>query len=120
MHKYNLGFLSDEQIFSHVKETVEKYRYHINLAEFNKNLIDPIKLTFDSKIYNQTIRQTIEANAYARLTRLIQIISDIFIRIFLNLQEMAGKSQKMEKTADLMLQTMPNISFAKLKTNTIQ
>ncbi|MDE7391083.1 MAG: Eco47II family restriction endonuclease, partial [Treponemataceae bacterium] len=43
MRKYGLGFVTDEQIFSHVRETVEKYRYHIDLREFNKNLIDPIK-----------------------------------------------------------------------------
>ena len=49
MQNYNLGFVTNGQIFSHVKETVEKYRYNINLAEFNKNLIDPIKLTFGYK-----------------------------------------------------------------------
>lgn len=59
MRKYGLGFVTDEQIFSHVRETVEKYRYHIDLREFNKNLIDPIKLTFDASVYHQTIRQTI-------------------------------------------------------------
>lgn len=60
-NKYNLGFLSDEQIFNHVKETVSKYRYNIDLESFNKNLVDPIKLTFDSKVYNKTYKETIEA-----------------------------------------------------------
>ena len=60
MREYNLGFISDEDIFKHVKETVSKYRYHIDLNSFNSNIIDPIKLTFDSKIYNQTLKQTIE------------------------------------------------------------
>ena len=46
MKKYNLGFISDEDLFHHVKETVEKYRFKIDLKKFNKNLIDPIKLTF--------------------------------------------------------------------------
>ena len=69
MKKYNLGFVTDEQIFSHVKETVEKYRYHIDLSEFNKNLIDPIKLTFDSKVYNQTIQQTIEAECIRQIDK---------------------------------------------------
>ena len=69
MKKYNLGFVTDEQIFSHVKETVEKYRYHINLAEFNKNLIDPIKLTFDAKVYKQTIQQTIEAECIRQIDK---------------------------------------------------
>ena len=69
MHDYNLGFVTNEQIFSHVKETVEKYRYHINLNEFNKNLIDPIKLTFDSKVYNQSIQQTIEAECIRQIDK---------------------------------------------------
>ena len=58
---YNLGYISDEDIFNHVKSTVLQYRRSINLKEFNKNIIDPIKLTFDSKIYGQTIAQTIES-----------------------------------------------------------
>jgi hypothetical protein len=42
---YGLSFISDKDLFDHTKETVEKYRFQINLAEFNKNLVDPIKLT---------------------------------------------------------------------------
>jgi len=60
MLKYDLGFISDEDLFSHVKETVEKYRFNIDLKKFNKNLIDPIKLTFDSKIYGKSLEETIE------------------------------------------------------------
>jgi len=60
MHPYNLGFISDEDLFLHVKETVEKYRFTIDLKAFNKNLIDPIKLTFDSKIYSKSLEETIE------------------------------------------------------------
>lgn len=60
MRKYQLGFISDENLFFHVKETVEKYRFKINLSQFNKNLIDPIKLTFDSKVYGRDIEHVIE------------------------------------------------------------
>jgi hypothetical protein len=49
---YRLSFISDKDLFDQTKETVEKYRFQINLTEFNKNLVDPIKLTFDSKVYN--------------------------------------------------------------------
>lgn len=45
--KYGLEFISDEDLFAHVKKTVDKYRFSINLKEFNKNLIDPIKLTYE-------------------------------------------------------------------------
>jgi len=60
VQRYNLSFISDENLFTHVKETVEKYRFGINLKTFNKNLIDPIKLTFDSKIYSKSLEETIE------------------------------------------------------------
>ena len=60
MSNYNLGFITNKDIHAHVKETVLKYRFHINLAKFNKNLVDPIKLTFDSKIYQRDINTVIE------------------------------------------------------------
>lgn len=69
MRKYNLGFISDEDIFNHVRSTVLQYRRSINLAEFNKNIIDPIKLTFDSKIYGQTMRQTIESECLRQIDK---------------------------------------------------
>ena len=58
---YKLSFISDENLYNHVKETVDKYRFTINLKKFNKNLIDPIKLTFDSKIYQKSIEEIIES-----------------------------------------------------------
>ena len=61
MRDYQLGFISNENIFNHVKETVELYRNHINLKEFNKNIIDPIKLTFDSKVYGKSLEEIIES-----------------------------------------------------------
>ncbi len=60
MRRYDLGFISDEEIYEHVKNTVKSYRREINLTRFNENVVDPIKLTFDSKIYGKTIQQTIE------------------------------------------------------------
>lgn len=69
MRQYNLGFISDEDIFNHVKNTVTQYRRSINLREFNKNIIDPIKLTFDSKIYGQTMRQTIESECIRQIDK---------------------------------------------------
>lgn len=53
MNKYNLGFISDEDIYNHVKTTVLQYRKNIDLKEFNKNIIDPIKMTFDANIYGE-------------------------------------------------------------------
>ena len=59
-HNYNLGFISNEDIYEHVKETVEAYRREITLEQFNEKITDPIKLTFDSKGYGKTIQQADE------------------------------------------------------------
>lgn len=69
MKQYNLGFISDKDIFEHVKATVHQYRRSINLAEFNKNLIDPIKMTFDSKIYGQTMQEAIQAECVRQIDK---------------------------------------------------
>ena len=60
MKKYNLSFITDENLFEHVKNTVLQHRSSINLTDFNKNIIDPIKLTFDSKVYGLDIKEIIE------------------------------------------------------------
>ena len=69
MNHYNLSFISDTALFNHVKQTVEKYRFSIYLDEFNKNIIDPIKLTFDAKVYNKSIAQVIEAEILRQLDK---------------------------------------------------
>jgi hypothetical protein len=69
MKTYHLGFISDEDIYRHVHDTVIRYRRSINLKEFNKNLIDPIKLTFDSKIYNQTMEETIKSECLRQIDK---------------------------------------------------
>jgi hypothetical protein len=60
MNRYKLDFISDEDIYNHVKKTVDLYRFDINLKKFNDNLIDPIKLTFDAKVYQKSIGFVIE------------------------------------------------------------
>ena len=69
MGKYNLGFISDEDLFAHVRATVMQYRRSINLKEFNQNIVDPIKLTFDAKIYGQTMQQTIESECIRQIDK---------------------------------------------------
>jgi len=69
MQNYNLDFISDKDLFKYVKETVEKYRFKIDLKRFNKNLIDPIKLTFDSKIYGNSIEETIESEIIRQMDK---------------------------------------------------
>ena len=69
MQNYNLSFITNQDLFNHVKETIEKYRFNIDLKEFNKNLIDPIKLTFDSKVYGKTIEQIIDAETIRQMDK---------------------------------------------------
>lgn len=69
MNDYRLGFISNETIFNHVKQTVELYRTYINLQEFNKNIIDPIKLTFDAKVYGKTLSEIIESESIRQIDK---------------------------------------------------
>lgn len=69
MKQYGLGFISDRDIYKHVRETVLQYRRSISLNDFNKNLIDPVKLTFDAKIYGQNLRQTIESECIRQIDK---------------------------------------------------
>ena len=66
---YGLSFIKSDDLFFHVKETIEKYRFKINLKEFNKNLVDPIKLTFDTKIYGKTIEEIIETESLRQIDK---------------------------------------------------
>lgn len=68
-HQYNLGFISDEAIYNHVKDTVLLYKTAINLENFNSNLIDPIKLTFDSKVYGKSFEEIIEAECIRQIDK---------------------------------------------------
>lgn len=69
MRNYNLGFISNENIFEHVKNTVLRYRVSINLKEFNQNIVDPIKLTFDAKIYGKSFREVIETECLRQIDK---------------------------------------------------
>lgn len=69
MRDYNLGFISNENIYEHVKLTVESYRREITLTQFNENIMDPIKLTFDSKVYGKSLRQSIEDECFRQIDK---------------------------------------------------
>lgn len=64
-----MGFISDDKIYTHVKETVLRYQRKINLAQFNKNVIDPIKLTFDAKVYGKSFEDIIEAECIRQVDK---------------------------------------------------
>lgn len=66
---YNLDFIDSMDLFNHVKATVSHYSFKMDLKKFNSNLIDPIKLTFDSIVYKQGIEQTIENEVLRQLDK---------------------------------------------------
>lgn len=52
--EWNLNFISEEEFTEHVKSTILKYGEKLesyDLKKFNSNLVDPIKLIFDKKVY---------------------------------------------------------------------
>ncbi len=69
MRDYNLGFISNEDIYEHVKTTVKSYRREITLAQFNENVVDPVKLTFDSKVYEKSIQQAIADECFRQIDK---------------------------------------------------
>lgn len=69
MREYNLGFISDENIYNHVRETVLRYSADIDLSKFNKNIIDPIKLTFDAKVYGRTMEEVVASECMRQMDK---------------------------------------------------
>lgn len=67
--KYNLNFISDVDLFNHVKEAVEVYSASMDLKKFNKNLVDPIKLTFDKIVYRKPIDEIIDSEIIRQLDK---------------------------------------------------
>lgn len=57
-----LTFISEEDFRNHVKTTIEKYGEKLepfDVAKFNKNIIDPIKMIFDKTVYQNTWEEII-------------------------------------------------------------
>ena len=55
---WELDFISKEDFKNHVANTIKTYDNtlkSIDLASFNSNIVDPIKLTFDSKVYKKPL-----------------------------------------------------------------
>lgn len=59
---WDLRFIRRDELKRHITNTIENYAEtltSINLVKFNSNIIDPIKLTFDSKVYRKSLEQII-------------------------------------------------------------
>ncbi|MGL5955113.1 MAG: Eco47II family restriction endonuclease, partial [Brevinema sp.] len=59
---YKLGFITDDNLYIHVKQTILEYLKTLDsmdLKKFNSNLVDPIKLLFDQRVSKKTFEDTI-------------------------------------------------------------
>ena len=53
---WNLNFITRENLKQHIKNTISTYEKTldgIDLSKFNSNIVDPIKMVFDSKVYSK-------------------------------------------------------------------
>ena len=60
---YCIPFIKQEDFENHVAQTIKTYNTtlkSIDLAKFNSNIIDPIKLTFDKALFRKSIEDIIE------------------------------------------------------------
>ena len=60
---WNLNFITRENFKEHIKNTISTYEKTlagIDLNEFNSNIIDPIKMVFDSKVYRKNFEEVIK------------------------------------------------------------
>ena len=54
---WDIDFISEDNFRKHVKETIEKYGEKlkpVDLKQFNKNIVDPVKMLFDKNVYGFT------------------------------------------------------------------
>lgn len=54
---WELSFISEEDFVAHVKATIDKYGEKLesfDIARFNKNIVDPVKMIFDKTVYQST------------------------------------------------------------------
>lgn len=60
---WNLDFITRENLKEHIKNTISTYEKTldgIDLEKFNSNIVDPIKMVFDSKVYRKSFEEVIK------------------------------------------------------------
>lgn len=67
MTEYNLDFISDSDLYQHTLNTVSQFKTGMTLEEFQRNIIDPLKLTFDAHVYQRKIEEVIDAEVARQL-----------------------------------------------------
>lgn len=67
--KYGLSFISDADLFGHVKETVKGFRTGMTLEQFKSNIVDPIKMTFDMHVYGKSVEEVVDSEVMRQLNK---------------------------------------------------
>ncbi len=60
---WNLNFITRENLKKHIKNTISTYEKTldgIDLNKFNSNIVDPVKMVFDSKVYRKDFEEVIK------------------------------------------------------------
>ena len=63
----SLSFISDENLKKHIAETIKSYGENLqpyDIKKFNANIIDPIKLLFDKKVYGSSWEEIIKSEIF--------------------------------------------------------
>ncbi len=68
-NRYNLSFITDDEIKAHTLATVSRFRTGMTLAAFRKNIVDPVKLTFDAHVYKRPVGDVIDAEVIRQLNK---------------------------------------------------
>ena len=66
---YELSFISDADLLAHTLDTVKRFRTGMKLAQFRKNIVDPVKLTFDAHVYRRKVEEVIDAEVLRQLNK---------------------------------------------------
>lgn len=72
MAEYNLGFISDADFRAHMRKMIGRLTTWMDLAAFEKNVIDPIKLIFSAHAYKQTPEEAIQAEIARQLGKTLE------------------------------------------------
>ena len=69
---YKLSFISQVDFEKHVRNTIIGYSKtlkSIDLKNFNRNIIDPIKLLFDKSVFNKSFEEIIKSEIYRQIDK---------------------------------------------------
>ena len=80
---YTLGYIADADLFKHVKDTLDRLTHKVDLKSFEKNVIDPIKLTIEAHAYGKSEKEVIEQEIARQLGKTLEnAVGDFHQNIF--------------------------------------